>query len=465
MLRRALGATMGSADLAFTWYSKAMRPAQDRFFKDGYGDIAELRKQQAKWMAAWTQGQLGDVLCCKLHMCRWAWETDFMVALPPCEVRSCQEDIVIDHGTFLSPMADALPKESQRARVMIVRGQQSGSHNFPPTRGFVIHMAATGDEEYTSRKTKLAEPLLAHGIASIILMVPYYGTRRPEGQSKQYIRTVAEYQLQSLCCILEGCALVQWAKQTWPTMAAAYESSPCSPSLLSPLSLKTNIAPHHSNDTLASTPKRQLRATSSSSSSSTPTTISSDRPILLGVTGISWGGAMAACTSVVCREPVACIPCLGSDSPSVMVTGKRRTTLTMLTTLTLLTMLTLLTTLTLLTMLTMRTMLTTLTILTYSLRFHHQMVTGIINLQLDSHHLSHTHLLLSPHPLSSTLNRHHQLAVGLGRPTQAAAKVAAATTASKWHNGARCWCWHWRWRCCCPWSWRERRHGRKLGDE
>ena len=30
---------------------------------------------------------------------------------------------------------------------------------------------------------------------------------------------------------------------------------------------------------------------------------------------------MAACTAVVSQKPVVCIPCLGSDSPSVLVTG------------------------------------------------------------------------------------------------------------------------------------------------
>ena len=41
----------------------------------------------------------------------------------------------------------------------------------------------------------------------------------------------------------------------------------------------------------------------------------------VGITGASWGGAMAACVAVVSRRPVACVPCLGSDSARVMSSG------------------------------------------------------------------------------------------------------------------------------------------------
>eukprot|EP00746_Dinoflagellata_sp_MGD_P018787 gnl/MRDRNA2_/MRDRNA2_143600_c0_seq1.p1 gnl/MRDRNA2_/MRDRNA2_143600_c0~~gnl/MRDRNA2_/MRDRNA2_143600_c0_seq1.p1 ORF type:complete len:187 (+),score=45.49 gnl/MRDRNA2_/MRDRNA2_143600_c0_seq1:3-563(+) len=45
------------------------------------------------------------------------------------------------------------------------------------------------------------------------------------------------------------------------------------------------------------------------------------KTISLGVTGISWGAAMASGAAILSQLPVACIPCLGSDSPIVMSEG------------------------------------------------------------------------------------------------------------------------------------------------
>jgi len=92
------------------------------------------------------------------------------------------------------------------------------------------------------------------------MMVPFYGRRRAPGQLSSKLLTVADYQLQNLAVIAEGVALLRWLHKTYPE-------------------------------------------------------------IPLGVTGLSWGGAMAACIGVVCQLPVACIPCLSTTSPAVMVTG------------------------------------------------------------------------------------------------------------------------------------------------
>ena len=92
------------------------------------------------------------------------------------------------------------------------------------------------------------------------MTAPYYGPRRPAAQTSSHLRTVADYLMQSLAVIVEAVALLRH-------LARAYPGVP------------------------------------------------------LGVTGISWGGAMAACIGVLCRMPVACVPCMGSTSPAVVVRG------------------------------------------------------------------------------------------------------------------------------------------------
>lgn len=131
--------------------------------------------------------------------------------------------------------------------------------------------AATGATAYTERARQLAEPLVPLGVASIVLMAPYNGTRSPRGQLAHYIDNVADYMLQSLAITLEGAALVR-------TLDQGFDG-----------------------------PRRDgLRY---------------DDRLTPCVAGLSWGGAMAACAALVSQAPCACMVGLGSDSPRVMATG------------------------------------------------------------------------------------------------------------------------------------------------
>lgn len=117
-------------------------------------------------------------------------------------------DICLDEGSWTSPIAEFLPHgPTQTARILLVR--RSPSSTLPPTRGVFVHTAPTGDADYEARRVALAVPLLQHGIASAILMPAWYGTRSPDGQTGHWIRTVAEYQTQSLSVVLECVQLLR----------------------------------------------------------------------------------------------------------------------------------------------------------------------------------------------------------------------------------------------------------------
>lgn len=110
-------------------------------------------------------------------------------------------------GEFDSPFERSLlPAESRRARLRWLLPRQGDAQKV------YVHLAATGDEGYR-RRTYLAAPLLAEGVGALILENPFYGARRPVGQERGAVRTVAEQLVMNLASIDEALALAAWARQ------------------------------------------------------------------------------------------------------------------------------------------------------------------------------------------------------------------------------------------------------------
>lgn len=263
--------TLGSLDRMYATVSWLLTPSRDRFFANGYGDIGNIRKLRESLLAEWARD----------GMQQW-W-----ASAPRTEVDwNSLESTGTEHPHMERPLDDdfqlrPLATSDVGERAPKTSRHYDGTYNSPvadylpqevrtghvrfvmpdgPVKGVVLHTAATNTEDYESRQHKLAEPLAQYGIASLIMTVPYYGVRRANGQTSAKLLTVADYQLQNLAVVYEGVALLRWLRSRYPWVP-------------------------------------------------------------LGVTGISWGGAMAACISVTSRMPLACVPCLGSTSPAAMVTG------------------------------------------------------------------------------------------------------------------------------------------------
>lgn len=246
-------ALLGFVDVAYNFYGRASSPQDQRWFSDGYGDMPEYVAQADASMAEWKHDCWASCLSVPLQV---TWES----------VNVDDEAVWADECSFDSPLA-GLPDKCCTARALFVRAAPGGV--LPPTRAVCLITAPTGDDTYADRDAKLARPLLQQGIASLIVMAPFYGTRAPTGQTKHFIANVADYMRQSLAIILEGAALLRWASRGF--------------------------------DVREGEPRYQ--------------------GLRLGVAGLSWGGAMASCVAVVSRLPVACMTGLGSDSPRVMATG------------------------------------------------------------------------------------------------------------------------------------------------
>ncbi|MEM6731490.1 MAG: alpha/beta hydrolase family protein, partial [Myxococcota bacterium] len=94
---------------------------------------------------------------------------------------------------------------SQTARVELVLPLDA-----PPRRTpIVVHLAASGETTFFARR-QLARFLLRHGIASLILENPYYGSRRPAKQQAAALRTVSDQFAMNFATVEEGRALLRY---------------------------------------------------------------------------------------------------------------------------------------------------------------------------------------------------------------------------------------------------------------
>jgi hypothetical protein len=78
-------------------------------------------------------------------------------------------------------------------------------------RGVAVHLAASGDQGFAVR-LRFAAPLLAHGIGALVLENPYYGGRRPRGQFGPAVRCLSDLHLMGAATFQEGRALLRWLR-------------------------------------------------------------------------------------------------------------------------------------------------------------------------------------------------------------------------------------------------------------
>jgi len=62
----------------------------------------------------------------------------------------------------------------------------------------------------------MARKLAQEGVASVILMFPLYGVRRPPHQTLHIVTTVSEFAVACIAASLEAVALHRWACETFP---------------------------------------------------------------------------------------------------------------------------------------------------------------------------------------------------------------------------------------------------------
>lgn len=122
--------------------------------------------------------------------------------------------LVIEHGTFTSPSPN-LPSRSRQGSVISVT---------PPdeTRRIVLLMPAWNEHDPKVR-VALAGHLARKGVRSIILESPYYGSRHPNPEGGQPIRTVSDFMIMGEAAVNEARGLLAWFyKKGWDVGVSGY---------------------------------------------------------------------------------------------------------------------------------------------------------------------------------------------------------------------------------------------------
>lgn len=161
-------------------YVRLTRPGS--FFEDGWGGDERVRRLATAAFAA------------EVPAARVEWGRARVVA-----------DRLERDGTFESPLAAELPRESRVAHVrwlMPVHARVTAT---------VVLLGATGDVG-AARRARFAAPLLRAGVAALLLENPYYGARRPAGQRGVDVRTVADLLLLGRAAVDEARALAWWSR-------------------------------------------------------------------------------------------------------------------------------------------------------------------------------------------------------------------------------------------------------------
>jgi len=112
----------------------------------------------------------------------------------------------VRRGTFESPAADILPLRTRVGHVELHEPRRNASGRV------CLLLAATGEEGYALRR-RLVGDLLREGIGALLLENPFYGTRRPQGQTLSLLRTVRDQFAMNTATVDEARALLRWLRE------------------------------------------------------------------------------------------------------------------------------------------------------------------------------------------------------------------------------------------------------------
>ncbi|KAK4471442.1 hypothetical protein MN116_004870 [Schistosoma mekongi] len=115
-------------------------------------------------------------------------------------------------GSFLSPFDSVIPNaltgNNKIARFQMII-PKIWSTNYRP---ICVHFAGTGDHNYFRRRFLLANRLVDDGVASLIIMNPFYATRKPKEQRGSGLNFVSDLLIMGGALIMECSALLEWCE-------------------------------------------------------------------------------------------------------------------------------------------------------------------------------------------------------------------------------------------------------------
>lgn len=122
--------------------------------------------------------------------------------------------LTIDHGTFTSP-SDLLPHRSKQGAVISISP--------PEETNRVVVLMPAWNEHNPKVRVAMAGHLARKRIRSVILENPCYGSRHPNPEHGQPIRTVADFMVMGAAAVNEARAILMWLHdEGWDIGVAGY---------------------------------------------------------------------------------------------------------------------------------------------------------------------------------------------------------------------------------------------------
>jgi dienelactone hydrolase len=115
-----------------------------------------------------------------------------------------------EHGGLLSEGSFRSPEERLPACARTARIRLLLPRK--DVRGVAVHLAASGDQGFSVR-LRFAAPLLEQGIGALVLENAFYGARRPANQPRHAVRSISDLHLMGAATFQEGRALLRWLRE------------------------------------------------------------------------------------------------------------------------------------------------------------------------------------------------------------------------------------------------------------
>ena len=213
-----------------------------KFFSEGFGDLGKVKDLKSLLVSYAENAGKNEA---DFPLCPFWKEREV----------SKGKNFILNKAYYVSPLSQFLPEESQIGCFQLVLPMDMSK-----LRGIVIHTASTGDSTFKIRRQLLAEPLLQHGIGSLIKMIPFYGERRPQNQKWHFSLSVSDFLVGLGVTVLEVSKLISWVREMFPN-------------------------------------------------------------VIVGTTGVSLGGGTSSFGAAITGGDLAMSPCLSGPSPSPLVSG------------------------------------------------------------------------------------------------------------------------------------------------
>lgn len=169
---------------------RLMGRKRPKFFSEGWGDLLQQEEQQ-------------ELLLKELAVDKAA--ARFNVDIEWEETKN-EPTVTIRKGSFVSPLASVLPKESHYCHFSVVtpRNRTSASTTY------IVMLPATGEVGSSARLRLAREFADEFGWSSCVVTAPYYGRRKPATQTLFLLNTVADLLMQGQVISQEAAILTRY---------------------------------------------------------------------------------------------------------------------------------------------------------------------------------------------------------------------------------------------------------------